>query len=298
MLINGVRESVYFIEDTGSRLQILLVTSKSNLKVLAQQDIPANISKTAERTLEFRVEGQTLTAILNDSVVLKVDDSTRPEGLFAVAATQGLLIRKVETLSLDKSLPKPSNASDWRPLFNGKDLTGWKSQGGNGWFVKKAVLTGKASQGKEPGWLMSEQEFTNYELELEYKLSSGSNSGIFPRAFPTGNISGKDFVEVQLLDDQSPEFASLPGSNRTGGIFGKVAPNPTPVVPADQWHRVRLKLQEQTMELSINDVVVIKQPITDLPAAGHIGLQLYPSQVEFRNIRVRENAPASKNAGR
>jgi serine/threonine protein kinase len=298
VLINGVRESVYFIEDTGSKLQILLVTSKSNLKVLAKQNIPANISKTAERTLEFRVEGQTLTAILNDSVVLKVDDSAQTEGLFAVAATKGLLIRKVETLALDKSLPKTSNAPDWRPLFNGKDLTGWKSQGGNGWFVKRGILTGKASQGKEPGWLMSEQEFTNYELELEYKLSTGSNSGIFPRAFPTGNISGKDFVEVQLLDDQSPEFASLPRSNRTGGIFGKVAPNPTPVVPADQWHRVRFKLQEKTIELSINDVVVIKQPITDLPAAGHIGLQLYPTQVEFRNIRVRENAPASKNAGR
>lgn len=298
VLINGERESVYFIEDTGSRLQILLVTSKSNLKVLAKQDIPANISKTAERTLEFRVEGQTLTAILNDSVVLKVDDSAQTEGLFAVAATKGLLIRKVETLALDKSLPKTSSTPDWRPLFNGKDLTGWKSQGGNGWFVKKGILTGKASQGKEPGWLMSEQEFTNYELELEYKLSTGSNSGIFPRAFPTGNISGKDFVEVQLLDDQSPEFASLPGSNRTGGIFGKVAPNPTPVVPADQWHRVRFKLHEKTMELSINDVVVIKQPITDLPAAGHIGLQLYPTQVEFRNIRVRENAPNSKNTGR
>ncbi len=297
-MINGVRESVYFVEDIGSKLQILLVTSKSSSRILAQQDVPANISKVAERTLEFRVVGQTLTAILNDSVVLTFEDSTQSEGIFAIAATKGLLIRKAETLALDKSLPKTSHAPDWRPLFNGKDLTGWRSQGGNGWFVEKGILTGKTSQGKEPGGLMSEQEFTNYELELEYRLSTGSNSGIFPRAFPTGNISGKDFVEVQLLDDQSPEFASLPRSNRTGGIFGRIAPNPTPVVPANEWHRVRLKLQEQAMELSINDVVVIKQPITDLPAAGHIGLQLYPTQVEFRNIRVRENAPASKNAGR
>ena len=297
-MTNGVRESVYFVEDTGSKLQIMLVTSKSNHRSLAEQDIPPNISTDAARTLECRVVGETLTAILNDSVVLTVKDSTQSKGLFAVAATKGLQIRKIEVQPLDKNTLIPSHQQPWRPLFNGKDLTGWRSQGGNGWFVKKGLLTGKTSQGKSPGWLMSEQEFTNYELELEYRLSTGSNSGIFPRAFPTGNISGKDFVEIQLLDDESPEFASLPRSNRTGGIFGKVAPNPTPVVPANQWHRVRYKLQGQTMELSINDVIIIKQPITDLPAAGHIGLQLYPTQVEFRNIRVRENAPASKNVGR
>jgi serine/threonine protein kinase len=292
------REFVYFAEDNGEKIQIAAVIKETNYKLLAEHRVPENIPKDAPRTLEFRVVGDTLTLTLNSSLVLTVKDSTQSEGLFALAGTKGLLIQKVDVQALDKSTPKTSDAAGWRPLFNGKDLAGWKSQGGNGWLVKKGVLTGRTSQGKDPGWLMSEQEFTDYELELEFRLSTGSNSGIFPRAFPTGNISGKDFVEVQLLDDQSPEFASLPRSNRTGGIFGKVAPNPTPVVPADQWHRVRLKLQEKTMELSINNVVVIKQPITDLPAAGHIGLQLYPTQVEFRNIRVRENAPNSKNVGR
>ena len=209
-------------------------------------------------------------------------------------------VREVSGNGRNMTIASPGSGDNggWQTLFNGKDLSGWKVLGVDGWTVENGVLTGKTMQGKGTGWLMSEKEFENYELELEYKLSPGSNSGLFPRAFPDGNVSGKDFVEVQLLDDQSPEFASLPAANRTGGIFGKVAPNPAPVVPANQWHRVRFKLQEKTLELSINDVVVIKQPITDLPAAGHIGLQLYPTQVEFRNIRVRENAPNSKNAGR
>ncbi|RLS80585.1 MAG: DUF1080 domain-containing protein [Planctomycetota bacterium] len=209
-------------------------------------------------------------------------------------------VREVSGNGRNMTIASPGSGDNggWQTLFNGKDLSGWKVLGVDGWTVENGVLTGKTMQGKGTGWLMSEKEFENYELELEYKLSPGSNSGLFPRAFPDGNVSGKDFVEVQLLDDQSPEFASLPAANRTGGIFGKVAPNPASVVPANQWHRVRFKLQEKTLELSINDVVVIKQPITDLPAAGHIGLQLYPTQVEFRNIRVRENAPNSKNAGR
>ena len=288
-LINGVREAVYFVEDTGSKLQIILTTSKSNHEILAQQDIPANISKTAERTLEFRVLGQTLTAILNDSVVLTVDDSTQTEGVFAVAATKGLLIRKTEIQPLDKDRSTPSHQQPWQTLFNGKDLSGWRVLGIDGWTVENGVLTGKTMQGKGTGWLMSEKEFENYELELEYKLSPGSNSGLFPRAFPNGNVSGKDFVEVQLLDDQSPEFASLPAANRTGGIFGKVAPNPAPVVPANQWHRLEVLLRGRHLQLLINKTVVMKEKLTDLPESGHIGLQLYPTQVEFRNIRVRDH---------
>ena len=194
--------------------------------------------------------------------------------------------------------PDPGDNGGWQTLFNGKDLNGWKVIGVQGWTVENGVLTGRAEQGKGRGWLMSTSEFKNYTLELEYKLSSGSNSGIFPRGFPNGNVSGKDFVEVQLLDDQSPEFATLPAVNRTGGIFGKIAPNPAPVAPANQWHRLKILLRGRHLILSINGMEVIKETLTDLPEAGHIGLQLYPKQVEFRNIRVRDYNGKEENAER
>ena len=287
-MINGERESVYFVEDTGSKIQILLVTSKSNHKILAQQDIPANISKAAERTLEFRVEGQTLTATLNDSVVLTVEDSTQSEGIFAVAATRGLLIRKAEVHPLDRDSLKPSNNQPWQTLFNGKDLSGWKVIGVDGWTVKNGILTGKTVEQNSKGWLMSDAEFSDYELELEYKLSSASNSGLFPKAFPTGDVSGKDFVEIQLLDDNDPGFVAVPADKKTGSIFARFAPMSAPIVPPNQWHRVKMEVRGQNLSLTINDVTMMKQGLPDLPLTGHIGLQLYPTQVEFRNVRIRQ----------
>ena len=179
----------------------------------------------------------------------------------------------------------------WLELFNGKDLTGWKTMGVNGWTVENGVLLGKTATG-DNGWLMSDREFTDYELELEYKIGPGSNSGIFLRAWPEGNISGSEFREIQLLDDEAPAFASMGADRRTGSLFGLVAPQTAPKVPANQWHRVRVHLQGQQLQLTINDIAVLKHTLTDLRPSGRIGLQLYPTQVEFRNIRVRPLGPA------
>jgi len=183
--------------------------------------------------------------------------------------------------------------SGWLDLFNGKDLVGWKTMGVNGWTVENGVLFGKTTTAAGSGWLMSDREFGDFELELEYKLGPGSNSGIFLRAWPEGDVSGKEFREIQLLDDEAPAFASLSRNTRTGSVFGRAAPDPAPKVPANQWHRVRVHLQGQQLQLTINDVAVLKHTLTDLRPSGRIGLQLYPAQVEFRNVRVQPLGPSA-----
>ena len=164
--------------------------------------------------------------------------------------------------------------------------------GVNGWTVENGVLLGKATTAAGNGWLMSEGEFTDFELELEYKIGPGSNSGLFLRAWPEGDVSGSQFREIQLLDDEAPVFASIPAKNRNGSVFGLVAPDPVPKAPVNQWHRVRVHLQGQQLQLTINDIAVLKHTLTDLRPSGRIGLQHYPTQVEFRNVRVRLLGPS------
>ena len=106
----ATRDFVYFAEDNGKNIQIATFGEGNAYKALAEQAIPANISKDAPRTLEFRLVGDTLTLTLNGSVIVTVKDATRSEGLFAVAATKGLLIQKVEVQRLDEPAdggPKP-----------------------------------------------------------------------------------------------------------------------------------------------------------------------------------------------
>ena len=69
----------------------------------------------------------------------------------------------------------------WRPLFNGKDLTGWKAIGGklSSWGVEDGMLF---TTGDGGGWLSTDDEYSDFELELEFRVPEGGNSGVFIRA--------------------------------------------------------------------------------------------------------------------
>ncbi len=188
-----------------------------------------------------------------------------------------------------ESRPADSLNGKWQVLFNGRDLTGWTVQGFNGWKVSDGILTGETS-GQNRGWLMTDRKYNDFELELEYLLSTGSNSGIYLRAWPDGQVNGGEFCEIQLLDDSSPQFAKLPADRKTGAIFQRVVPHPTPNTPANQWHRLHVRVVDHLITESINGVEIVRHTYTEGRRSGHVGLQLYPTRVQFRNIRIREVA--------
>ena len=170
-------------------------------------------------------------------------------------------------------------------LFNGRDLTGWRSIGGARWTVENGLLVG--SHLGVPGWLMTEAEFENFDVSLEYKLGPEGNSGLFFAAWPEGGDSGKNFHEVQLLDDLAPKFAGIPAHSATGSLFGKYAPQPAPRYPAGTWHKLRTRVVGERLEIRIDDVQVVYDILPPgKRSRGHLGLQAYGGRAEFRNLRV------------
>jgi hypothetical protein len=179
------------------------------------------------------------------------------------------------------------------PIFNGKDLSGWKVMGTNGWSVKDGILTGESKD--VSGWLMSDKDYADFELTFDYKQSAGSNSGVFLRAWPEGNLGGGQFMEFQLVDDalsKDPKF-------QTGAIFGVIAPDPRPKATLEQWHRVAIRLDKRHLRVVFDDQQIMFTNLDDhkerfgpflglTKTTGRIGLQLYPGRIEFREIRVRE----------
>jgi serine/threonine protein kinase len=178
----------------------------------------------------------------------------------------------------------------WYNLFDGRSLTGWTPMGDNGWRADKGVLIGEAAE-KSSGWLMSNEEFGDFELELDFKLASGTDSGVYLRAWPTGNLNGSEFVEVQLLDDGPPTKAKPKSNNKTGSIIGKAVPRPAAQAPAETWNRLNVWLQSQRAKVRVNDVQVVDYNQVTRRDPGRIGLQLSSARVEFRNIRVRPLVP-------
>jgi serine/threonine protein kinase len=186
--------------------------------------------------------------------------------------------------------PSPSNADGWQSLFNGRDLTGWTVKGFDGWTVADGAIVGRTRG--SGGWLMSDDDYTDFEIELKYKLTKDSNSGVFLRAWPEGHLSGSEFHEIQIIDNAAPKNASLAANVKNAALFKQIGAEPPADGPVDQWHRLRIKTYATHVRVDYNDKEVVNG---DLPpgkrSTGRIGLQLYPSEVAFRNIRVRPLKP-------
>ncbi len=176
-----------------------------------------------------------------------------------------------------------TSTTDFRPLFNGKDLSGWEVLGTGKWDVLAGILR---ADGNGTGWLCSTQQFADFELELDYHLPTKGNSGVFLRAFKGARSDGSDLIEVQLLDDAA--YPGLEPNRRTGSIYRIAAPNPSPQTPANQWHTLRIHAEGARIRVTVNGVAVTDATVQRSEVAGPIGLQMLGTTVEFRNIRVRE----------
>ena len=93
----------------------------------------------------------------------------------------------------------------FEPLFNGKDLTGWKGET-DCYEVKDGVL---ACKNGKSGVLFSEKTARDCVIRLQYKLPPGGNNGIALHYPGTGTGSLDGMCEIQLLDDTHAKYAKL-----------------------------------------------------------------------------------------
>ena len=108
-----------------------------------------------------------------------------------------------------RELPSASQPSDdgWTPLFNGKDLTGWKNYGAEKWTVENGEILGEAVT-KEYGYLGTEATYKDFEMRGQFKAEGTGNSGIFYHS----SITGTAITGVQVEVDPRPNM-------HTGGLL-------------------------------------------------------------------------------
>jgi hypothetical protein len=183
-------------------------------------------------------------------------------------------------------------------LFNGKDLEGWKVHNGkaDSWSAEKGVLFVSGGRG---GWLMTEKEYGDFELRLEFKVPKGGNSGVALRA-PRKGDPAYEGMEIQILDDFGHK--GIKEWQQTGSIYGVVAPKKLATKPVGEWNSYRIvcKGRQVTVELNVEKVVdanlddskdgtLDKREHPGLARdKGHIGLQEHGGRVEFRNLYIKE----------
>lgn len=188
-------------------------------------------------------------------------------------------------------------ADDWKPLFNGRDLSGWRERGvsrsqPSRWKVVEGILTAEPGD----GWLASEESFGDFVLRVEWRIGEHGNSGVFFRV-PEQNFVGSPSeagFEIQILDDHSPKYkGQLKNYQYCGGLYHFVGIKKPLYQGATRWQTYELSVRGDDIALKFNGEHALSFRIADHPAAakrprrGQIGLQNHGTRVEFRSILIR-----------
>jgi len=181
----------------------------------------------------------------------------------------------------------------YRSLFNGKDLTGWEGAEDDAatcWKVEDGLLM---CTGKKGTWLRSTEQFGDFNLRLEYKLKPVGNSGVYVRVPKDGNHHGKGAgVEVQVLDDNAPEYKDLKPYQYAGSVYAVAPAEPRVCRPAGEWNSLEIDCKGHRYRVIHNGVNVLDADAAAYPelaerlTEGFLGLQNHNRQVWFRNVRI------------
>lgn len=186
---------------------------------------------------------------------------------------------------------------EFKPLFNGKDLSGWKPIGGpaDSWGVDGDVLY---TTGQGGGWLSSEKEYGDFEIMLEFKLPAGGNSGIFIRA-PREGQPWIDGMEVQILDDNDPQYAELKPGQYCGSVYMVAPAKRGSTKKPGEWQSMSVRCEGSKVKITLNEQAIVDADLAQATdkqesnpgisrKAGFIGLQNHGSRLDFRKVQIRE----------
>jgi HEAT repeat protein len=253
-------------------------------------------------TFRIRMIGERVTVYLND--VLVVDDVLlenywdRTIPIFSNGQIElqshnsPLYFRNIFVREIPRRGPLFSGS-----LLNGADLTGWTVVGGSdsSWGVADGNLF---TTGEGGGWLSTVREYDNFQLDLDFRLAKGGNSGVFLRS-PRQGDPAYTGMEIQVLDDDAPEYAGLQPWQYCGSLYGVVAPSVRAGKKAHEWQHFRITACGPRITVVLNgqqiidaDLIAYMDKEPSHPGlkrrSGFIGLQAHSLRVEYRHITLTE----------
>jgi hypothetical protein len=232
--------------------------------------------------------------------------------LIALALTASLALPLVAAEDTKpNALTAAEKAAGWKLLFDGKSLTGWhnfKNDGIRpGWQVKDGSLV--CVDPHDAGDIVTTEKFAAFELQLDYNISEGGNSGIMFHVTDEGDRAWQTGPEIQLEDN-----AKARDPQRCAWLYGLYQPPLDPKTdkpldatkPAGEWNHLRILITPEKCVHEVNGVKYFeyvlgsddfkervakskfgKMPLFAKSDTGYLCLQGDHGEVSFRNIKVR-----------
>jgi hypothetical protein len=170
------------------------------------------------------------------------------------------------------------------PIFNGKDLEGWKVPEPNPWWtVKDGVLVGTEDAEMKGNVIETKKEYQDCIVEAEVKWSGDIDSGIFVR-------KGQKW-QCQIGVSRSLKVDMTCSIYVPKGGYVVKAKNVDKLLKAGDWNKIRIEMKGDHYKIWLNGEMVVDQDLPGYNEPGPIGLQLHPKvkdmKVEFRNLKAK-----------
>ncbi len=258
--------------------------------------------------------GDKTTIHLNDKLV--VDAATMenywdrkrpldPRGLIQLQTHGGemrwknIFVREIPAEEANRLL-RGSDPEGFVELFNGKDLSGWAGAV-DGYEVADGAIACKAGKG---GVLHTQDAFGDFVVRLEFQLPRGGNNGLAIRYPGEGNAAYAGMTELQVLDNEDPQYAKLDARQYHGSAYGLAAARRGYLRPAGEWNYQQVTVKGSSIKVELNGVTILDTdlaPIGEFMAntphpgkdrtEGFFGFAGHGDPVKFRSIAIRRIEP-------
>jgi hypothetical protein len=192
-------------------------------------------------------------------------------------------------------------------------IKGWhtynKSTVGSGWREENGVIhLDPKLKNNDGGDLVTDKEYTNFQLKLEWKVAPKSNSGIilYVHEDPKYNQTYETGLEMQVLDNEGHPDGKIT-KHRAGDLYDLVKSTSEPVKPVGEWNKVEVTSKNGKLNFKLNGVNIVSTTLWDENfknlvegskfkgwegfakyKTGHIALQDHGDEVWYRNISIKE----------
>jgi len=196
----------------------------------------------------------------------------------------------------------------WRLLFDGKTFDGWRKLTDFGWIIKDGELQATTSAANKQRDIITEDQFGNFELYFEFKISKGTNSGVkylVTNDYPEqkGAFLG---LEYQILDDVNFKYPERGTFRSSSSLYDLIPADKKETKPLEEWNIARIVVKGDYIQHWLNDAkvleydkstdafrsLIMQSKYKDLKRfgkakKGHILLQNEGTAISFRNLKIK-----------
>ena len=259
-------------------------------------------------TFRIIMIGERVTVYLNDVLVVdnvvmenywERDKPIYPNGQIELQSHGSLLyFRNVFIREITNKLTEQEKADGFKLLFNGKNLRGWQGNT-KGYVVKDGTIVVEPELGG--GNLYTAQEYGDFIMRFEFKLTPGANNGLGIRT-PLNVNAAYQGMELQILDNTASKYKNLKPYQFHGSIYGVVPAKRGYLKPVGMWNFQEVIAKGKQITVKLNGTTIVDADIdkastpktmdgNDHPGLkrdkGYIAFCGHGDKLAFRSLRIK-----------